>query len=93
MGLPVRKLFLAATNINDVVPAYLESGDYEPRAERGHHLECDGRGSAPSNFARMLELHGHEHGLDEQARSWDTAFDDDQTRDGHPRGLGRPPDT
>ena len=31
LGLPV-KHFVAATNINDVVPSYLQSGKYEPRA-------------------------------------------------------------
>src|SRR5262249_46649942 len=30
-GLPVSR-FVAATNVNDVVPAYLASGKYEPRA-------------------------------------------------------------
>src|SRR5690606_23151868 len=30
LGLPVER-FVAATNINDIVPAYLKSGDYRPR--------------------------------------------------------------
>jgi len=30
MGLPVHK-FLAATNINDIIPAFLQTGEYKPR--------------------------------------------------------------
>src|SRR5690606_4086711 len=30
MGLPVKK-FIAATNINDIVPEYLKTGEYNPR--------------------------------------------------------------
>ena len=42
MGMPC-KGFIAATNANSVVPEYLETGDYQPRAQRGHHLQRHGR--------------------------------------------------
>ena len=61
MGLRVKQ-FIAATNINDVVPAYLESGVYEPRPSLATISNAMDVG-APSNFARMLDLHDHQHGL------------------------------
>ncbi len=59
MGLPVSH-FVAATNLNDVVPAYLRSGHYEPRSSLPTISNAMDVG-APSNFARILELHGQEH--------------------------------
>jgi threonine synthase len=55
MGLPVHR-FIAATNANDVVPAYLESGDYRPRASVRTLSNAMDVG-APSNFARMLDIY------------------------------------
>jgi threonine synthase len=55
MGLPVRQ-FIAATNANDVVPAYLESGAYSPRPSQRTLSNAMDVG-APSNFARMLDLY------------------------------------
>ncbi len=77
MGLPV-KHFVAATNANDVVPAYLESGNYEPRPSTTTISNAMDVG-APSNFARMDELYN---------QSWDAmraqiqgySFDDTTTR-------------
>ena len=59
MGLPVSH-FVAATNLNDVVPAYLRSGHYEPRPSLPTISNAMDVG-APSNFVRILELHGQEH--------------------------------
>ena len=59
MGLPVSH-FVAATNLNDVVPAYLRSGHYEPRPSLRTISNAMDVG-APSNFVRILELHGREH--------------------------------
>lgn len=56
LGLPVGH-FVAATNANDVVPQYLASGDYQPRASKTTISNAMDVG-APSNFARMLELFG-----------------------------------
>lgn len=77
LGLPVEK-FVAATNINDVVPAYLKSGQYQPRPSAATISNAMDVG-APSNFARMEALFG---------KSWDAmrgmiagiSYTDDQTR-------------
>lgn len=54
MGLPVAK-FIAATNINDVVPEYLENGEFTPRASVKTYSNAMDVGN-PSNFVRILEL-------------------------------------
>ncbi len=56
MGLPVEK-FVAATNINDVVPEYLKTGIYTPRPSEPTISNAMDVG-APSNFARMDALFG-----------------------------------
>jgi len=56
LGLPVDG-FVAATNINDVVPAYLASGSYRPRpSERTISNAMDV--GEPSNLARIIHLYG-----------------------------------
>ena len=55
MGLPVSR-FIAATNINDVVPEYLHSGVYKPRNSQKTMSNAMDVGN-PSNFARMLDLY------------------------------------
>lgn len=47
--------FVAATNINDSVPRYLESGRYEPRPAQATISNAMDVGD-PSNFQRMLGL-------------------------------------
>ena len=49
------KGFIAATNINDVVPEYLKSGEYNPRASKPTLSNAMDVGN-PSNFERMLEI-------------------------------------
>ena len=56
MGLPVEH-FVAATNINDVVPSYLKTGTYNPRASVGTISNAMDVG-APSNFVRMQHIFG-----------------------------------
>ena len=56
IGLPVAQ-FVAATNVNDAVPEYLESGDYEPRASIATVANAMDVG-APSNFERMQAIYG-----------------------------------
>ncbi|HSR52329.1 MAG TPA: threonine synthase [Acidobacteriota bacterium] len=58
MGLPIDH-FIAATNINDVVPEYLEEGEFRPRPSRRTLSNAMDVGD-PSNFARMMELYGHD---------------------------------
>ena len=55
MGLPVER-FIAATNINKVVPDYLESGKYEPILSKPTIANAMDVGS-PSNFTRMEQLY------------------------------------
>ncbi|HOY03764.1 MAG TPA: threonine synthase [Saprospiraceae bacterium] len=55
MGLPVEH-FIAATNANDVVPEYLNTGSYQPRPSQRTLSNAMDVG-APSNFARMLDFY------------------------------------
>ena len=57
MGLPVDK-FVAATNVNDVVPIYLQTGSFNPRPSQATISNAMDVGN-PSNFARMLDLYDH----------------------------------
>ncbi|MFM2243670.1 MAG: threonine synthase, partial [Verrucomicrobiota bacterium] len=76
-GLPVRG-FVAATNRNDVVPAYLRSGSYQPRPSTATISNAMDVG-APSNFDRMQALFGGSwEGM--KAVIHGDAFDDDATR-------------
>jgi threonine synthase len=55
IGLPVHR-FIAATNVNDVVPQYLQSGIYTPRASVRTVANAMDVG-APSNFERIRALY------------------------------------
>ena len=55
-GAPIAR-FIAATNVNDVVPQYLMSGKFEPRASLHTIANAMDVGN-PSNFERMLWLYG-----------------------------------
>ncbi len=54
MGLPIKD-FIAASNANDVVPEYLQTGVYRPRASVRTVANAMDVG-APSNFERMIWL-------------------------------------
>ena len=54
MGLPIKD-FIAASNANDVVPEYLQTGEYRPRASVRTVANAMDVG-APSNFERMMWL-------------------------------------
>lgn len=54
MGLPVKR-FVAATNANDVVPRFLESGEYDPKQTIVTLANAMDVGD-PSNFPRMYAL-------------------------------------
>ena len=54
MGLPIKD-FVAASNANDVVPEYLQTGEYRPRASVRTVANAMDVG-APSNFERMMWL-------------------------------------
>ena len=61
MGMPVRR-FVAASNANDVVPEFLITGDYKPRASVRTVANAMDVG-APSNFERMMWLYGNVENL------------------------------
>ena len=56
IGLSIER-FVAATNVNDVVPAYLRTGEYKPRASVRTVANAMDVG-APSNFERMRAMYG-----------------------------------
>ena len=56
MGMPVKR-FVAASNANDVVPQFLVTGDYKPRASVRTVANAMDVG-APSNYERMMWLYG-----------------------------------
>jgi threonine synthase len=55
IGLPVRR-FVAGTNINDAVPHYLMTGEYQPRESMRTVANAMDVG-APSNFERMQAMY------------------------------------
>lgn len=55
MGLPIHQ-FIAATNANDVVPRYLSTGIFTPKASVSTLSNAMDVGT-PSNFVRMLDLY------------------------------------
>jgi len=59
MGLPVSR-FIAANNSNDVVFNYLLTGDYQTKSSVTTIANAMDVGD-PSNFARILDLFGHDH--------------------------------
>ena len=54
IGLPVTR-FIASTNANDVVPEYLRTGEFHPRAAKATLSNAMDVGS-PNNFPRLLDL-------------------------------------
>ncbi len=74
-GLPVSR-FIAATNVNDVVPKYLQTGVFAPRVSQKTLSTAMDVGN-PSNFARMLAL--YEHDVDEMRKDvWGRAYQDEE---------------
>lgn len=79
MGLPVDH-FIAATNINDVVPEYLGSGSYKPRPSVATISNAMDVGN-PSNFVRMLDFYGSTwNNMKEDISGY--AYNDGETRRG-----------
>ncbi|MEO7991013.1 MAG: threonine synthase [Chryseolinea sp.] len=56
MGLPIHH-FIAATNVNDVVPEYLQTKLFKPRSSKQTISNAMDVGN-PSNFDRILNLYG-----------------------------------
>ncbi len=77
MGLPVSQ-FIAATNINDVVPEYLASSIFSPRPSKTTISNAMDVGD-PSNFARILDIFDNDYNLIKQVIKG-FAFTDEETR-------------
>lgn len=58
MGLPVKQ-FVAATNVNDTVPRFLQDGRYEPRPSVQTLANAMDVGN-PSNWVRIMDLFGQD---------------------------------
>ncbi len=78
MGLPVKK-FIAATNLNDIVPQYLETGTYTPRQSVSTIANAMDVGD-PSNFIRFQTLLGSNYNLIKEKLT-SIAFTNDQIKD------------
>jgi threonine synthase len=57
MGLPVSK-FIAATNANDVIPQYFQTGAYKPQPAKKTISNAMDVGD-PSNWDRIMDLYGN----------------------------------
>jgi len=78
MGLPVHR-FIAATNSNDVVPEYLRTHVFKPRASEQTISNAMDVGN-PSNIVRMLDLFkGNVEAMAAEIESY--AFSDAQTKE------------
>jgi len=77
MGLPVSR-FIAATNVNDIVPQYLQNGVFAPRPSTPTISNAMDVGN-PSNFARILALYDNDI---EKIRAdvYGASFTDEETR-------------
>lgn len=79
MGLPVKQ-FLAATNVNDTVPRFLNSGTYEPKPSVQTLSNAMDVGN-PSNWVRIMDLFGSDTNLlKEKVTSY--SYTDEDTRKG-----------
>lgn len=77
MGLPIHK-FIAATNINDIVPKYLTTGIYEPRPSIQTISNAMDVGN-PSNFSRILDFYSSTwNKIKENIEGY--SFDDEKTK-------------
>jgi threonine synthase len=78
LGLPV-KHFIASTNINDIIPNYLETGIYSPKPSKQTISNAMDVGD-PSNFVRILEIFkNNDSKLKELLSSY--SFTDTETRE------------
>ncbi len=77
MGLPIHH-FVAATNENDVVPLFLETGAFTPRPSVQTISNAMDVGN-PSNFERLIHLYGKEAG-DFKSLMHGYRFSDKETR-------------
>lgn len=78
LGMPC-KHFIAATNANDIVPHFMETGVYAPKTSVATISNAMDVGD-PSNFIRIRHLYGDNHGeLSKNLSSY--SFTDQETRE------------
>lgn len=78
IGLPIKRM-IAATNVNDTVPRFLESGKWDPKptvATLTNAMDI----SLPNNFPRVLEME-ERHGLPLKDLLTSFAISDEETRE------------
>jgi threonine synthase len=79
LGLPVKQ-FIAATNVNDTVPRFLESGVYETKPSTQTYSNAMDVG-APSNWVRIMDLFNQDvKAIKKVVTSY--RFTDDETLEG-----------
>ena len=77
LGMPVKQ-FVASTNVNDVVPSFMESGQYRPKPSISTISNAMDVGD-PSNFIRIQELYHYDfEGLSKHLSSY--SFTDEETK-------------
>lgn len=79
MGLPVKQ-FIAATNVNDTVPRFLETGVYQTRPSVQTYANAMDVG-APSNWVRIMDLFNNDKATLQQVLKG-YRFTDDETLEG-----------
>lgn len=78
LGLPVKQ-FIASTNINDIVPNYMETGIYSPKPSKQTISNAMDVGD-PSNFIRIQEIYKNDDALlKENVTAY--SFTDEETRE------------
>lgn len=75
MGLPIHR-FVAGNNRNDIFYNYLVTGKYQPKSSVATIANAMDVGD-PSNFARVLDLFGHDHKAISDLISGDRFEDED----------------
>ncbi|MBP4137954.1 threonine synthase [Flavobacterium geliluteum] len=76
LGLPIEH-FVASTNVNDTVPRFLASGEYDPKPSKATISNAMDVGN-PSNFVRIQELYNNDLAAFEKDFS-SYSFTDDKT--------------
>jgi threonine synthase len=76
-GLPISQ-FIAASNVNNIVPNYIETGIFEPKSSISTISNAMDVGN-PSNFARILEIFNHSW-AEIRKNIVGFTFSDDETR-------------
>ena len=77
MGVPIDK-FIASTNLNDVVPSYINTGNYNPKESVQTISNAMDVGN-PSNMARIMDMYDSVDNLRNDMLSW--SFNEKKTSD------------